>query len=142
MTMYLFKASIRGNVKREDEDALQTEIAEQLATIPYFTLTENAVQVWEKGDGELYEYTGSDGEVLHLYTITIAGDIYAESEAAVRAIVSAFCEAYPDFVLVYRRIKATGIAYVEPTETTEDETESDEEEVTVEVEEVTESTEV
>lgn len=138
---YKFNVQIRGNVEYANQAALQSAITEKLAGVTGFTLISRSVEVWqENGVARLF-----DG--LQRFTIGLSGNILADSDTAVEAIIAGFCNAYPEFTLTFQDITAwqdgsgswrlfndDGTEYFEPAPVTEVEETSKE---AVEVEEVT-----
>ena len=97
---YKFKVQIRGNVEYESRSALQAALAEKLSAIEGLTIISRSIELWqENGVAGKYEFG-------HRFTIQLIGNLLADNDAFVEALIDSFCQQYPEFVLTYQDVTA------------------------------------
>ena len=96
---YKFKVQIRGNLQYASQTALQAAMAKKLAGIKDLTIISRSVELWQSN--------GAGHEVepgLYRFTIALDGNILADSDTEVEAMIAGFCNQYPEFLLTYQSI--------------------------------------
>lgn len=94
-----YNVQIRGNVEHVNHQALQKEMSEQLAGIKGLSIVSRSVELWQQNGVAQVVDNG-----LNRFTIQLTGNILANSDTTVEAIINAFCEKYPQFVLTFQSI--------------------------------------